>query len=103
MRFKDFASFAVMMFGKHGQKFQTDPTSLVTRLFKACYFPNSDFTGSMLGSNLSYVWKSIFTTKMVVKKGARWRIGTSANIPLFGALCLTNGMAIADDNPILAY
>lgn len=38
--------FNVTMLGKQGWKFQTDTTSLVTRLFKARYFSNSSFQGS---------------------------------------------------------
>ena len=54
-----------------GWKFRTHSYSLVSRLFKACYFPNNDYLESRLGSNPNYVWKSIFSAKMVVNKGAR--------------------------------
>jgi len=30
------------------------------------------------------VWRSIFSAKIVVKQGARWRIGSRYNIPLIG-------------------
>jgi hypothetical protein len=43
-----------------------------------------------------------FHRKNDCEKGARWRIGTCTNIPLFGASWLRNIMAIADDNPIFA-
>jgi len=35
MGFKDLTSFNVTMLGKQGWRFQTNPTSLVSRLFKA--------------------------------------------------------------------
>jgi len=54
---------------------------VVSRLFKAKYFPNSDFIGSNIGHNPSYVRRSIFSAKIVVKQGARWRIGSGVNIP----------------------
>ena len=82
MGFEDLTYFYVAMLGKQGWKFQTDNASLVTCLFKARYFPNRDFIGSKLGANLSYVWHNIYNAKMVVKQGARWHIGTCANIPL---------------------
>jgi hypothetical protein len=41
----------VAMLGKQGWKFQTDTNSLVTRLFKARYFPNGDFMSSRHGAN----------------------------------------------------
>ena len=74
MGFKDLTSFNVAMLGKHGWRFQTDSSSLVCRLFKARYFSNFDFIGSKIGHNPSYVWRSIFSAKIVVKQSARWRI-----------------------------
>jgi len=57
-------TFNVAMLGKQGWRFQTDPSSLVSRLFKARYFPNSDFIGSNIGHNPSYVWRSILVPKL---------------------------------------
>jgi len=48
MGFKDLTSFNVAMFGEQGWKFQVDNTSLVSRLFKARYFPQCDFLSSKL-------------------------------------------------------
>ena len=45
MGFKDLTSFNVTMLKKQGWRFQTDSSSLVCRLFKDRYFPNSDFIG----------------------------------------------------------
>jgi len=63
MGFKDIASFNVAMLGEQGLKFQMDVDRLVTGLFKARCFPNSDFLWSKLGSNPSYVWRSILAQK----------------------------------------
>jgi len=41
MGFKDLSAFNLAMLGKQGWKFQTDPTSLVSRIFMARYFPKS--------------------------------------------------------------
>jgi len=91
MGFKDLTSFNVAMLGKQGWKFQTDAERLVSRLFKARYFPHTDFLNSRIGVNPSYVWRSIFSAKMVVQQGARWRIRTGANIPLFSVPWLKDG------------
>ncbi|WOG91125.1 hypothetical protein DCAR_0310373 [Daucus carota subsp. sativus] len=42
---------------------------------KARYYPNSDFLGAKMGSNPSYVWRSILEAQEVIKKGTRRRIG----------------------------
>lgn len=55
MGFKDLASFNAAMLGKQAWKLQTDVDSLVSRLFKARYFPRSDYLGASLGANPSYV------------------------------------------------
>lgn len=100
MGFKDLTSFNVAMLGKQGWRFQTDSSCLVSPLFKAGYFPNSDFIGSNIGHNSSYVWKSVFSAKIVVKQGARWWIGSSDNIPFLGAPWLKDHMSLSTTNPI---
>jgi len=52
--------------------------------YKCVNFPHTDFFGSKIGSTLSYVWQSIFSSKDVVKQGARWCIGTNTRILLMG-------------------
>ena len=69
MGFKDLYSFNLAMLGKQGWKFQTDPTSLVSRIFKARYFPNTDYLSASLGHNPSLVWRSIFQARPIVKGG----------------------------------
>jgi hypothetical protein len=94
MGFKDLAAFNVAMLGKQGWKFQTVLDTLVAKVFKAKYFPNSKFLGSKLGQNPSFVSRSIFSAKLVVGKGARWRIGAGFDIPLIGEPWLGVGSSI---------
>ncbi|CAN1168391.1 hypothetical protein LINPERHAP2_LOCUS27794 [Linum perenne] len=47
------------MLGKQGWKFQTKPNALVTKNFKARYFPNGDFLLADLGVGPSCIWHSI--------------------------------------------
>jgi len=100
MGFKDLTSFNVAMLGKQGWKFQTHLSILVTRLFKARYFPNCDFIRARIGHNPSYVWRSIFSAKVVVKRGARWRIGSGENIPILGAPWLRDGKCLSTNGPL---
>jgi len=39
---------------------------------------------------------------MVVKQGARWRIGTGASIPLFGAPWLKHSCSLSAQSPLYA-
>jgi hypothetical protein len=94
MGFKDLSSFNAVVLSKQGWKIQTDVDSLEARLFKAKYFPHTNFFGANIGTNPSYVWRSIFSAKKFVHHGARWCIGASARIPLMGNPWLLNGECI---------
>jgi hypothetical protein len=69
--------------------------TLLLTLFKARYFPRTDYLGAKIGHNLSYVWRSIFSAKRIVRDGARWKIGNDINIPIFEAPWLCNGRRIS--------
>ena len=49
---------------------------MVARVSKEKYFPSEDYLSSNLGYNPSFVWKSIWSAKEVVKLGYRMRIGS---------------------------
>jgi ribonuclease HI len=68
--------------------------SLVSRLFKARYFPRSDYLGATIGANPSYIWRSIHSVQNLIRKGARWCIGTGSSIPLMYHPWLANGDCI---------
>ncbi|KAA3471107.1 reverse transcriptase [Gossypium australe] len=57
--------------------------SLVTRVFKAKYFLDSNFRNSHLGRSSSYVWHNIWATKDTLEKGLIWKVGTGKNISVF--------------------
>jgi hypothetical protein len=69
MGFKDLASFNAAMLGKQAWKLQTDVDSLVSRLFKARYFPQSDYLGASIGANPSYIWRSIHSVQNLIRQG----------------------------------
>lgn len=43
-------------------------------------FPNTDFLGSQLGNNPSYIWKGIHAAKDLVGAGTRWKVGDGSAI-----------------------
>lgn len=51
--------FNLSMLGKQGWKFISNQDAIVTKVFRAKYFPNVDFLDANLGHNPSYVWYSI--------------------------------------------
>ncbi|CAN1810998.1 Putative ribonuclease H protein At1g65750 [Linum perenne] len=80
MGFRDLRNFNLAMLGKQGWKFLTQPDALVTRIFKARYFPRGDFLSAPKGNGPSYVWQSIRRSQTVVHRGSRWRVGNGSNI-----------------------
>jgi len=91
MRFNDLTAFNLAMQGKQGWKFLTKPDSLVSRLFKAHYFPNNTHLTTTIGHNSRYVWHSIMCACIIVRGGAHWSIGTGGSIPILGEPWVLNG------------
>lgn len=46
---------------------------------KAWYYPESDFLNASLGSNPSYLWRSVFATKKIMQESVRRRVGNGLN------------------------
>lgn len=61
------------------------------RVFKAKYYRHSDFFGSSLGTCGSYVWKSLWGTKFLVKEWILWRVGKGTEIKVWEEPWVING------------
>lgn len=55
MDFRNFRDFNVAIIGKQGWRFITNPNSLVSRLYKARYFPKCTFLEAEVGNNSSFI------------------------------------------------
>ncbi|XP_063941746.1 uncharacterized protein LOC135149877 [Daucus carota subsp. sativus] len=82
MSFRDFRDFNLAMLGKQGWRFLSNPGSLVARLFKTRYFSNTNFLEVPLGNNPSFVWRSIWEARSLLRAGARWMVGAGTNISI---------------------
>ncbi|XP_052490847.1 uncharacterized mitochondrial protein AtMg00310-like [Gossypium raimondii] len=80
MGFRNMAQFNVALLAKQGWRIMNNQNALVTKVFKAKYFSDDNFLNSRLGNSSSYVWKSIWAAKDLLKKGHCWRVGTGTNI-----------------------
>ena len=52
-------------------------------MLKARYFKETDFFNALIGSNPSYIRRSIIWETQVILKGYRWKIGNGENISVF--------------------
>lgn len=50
------------------------PNSLIARIFKARYYLNGSFLTAELGSNPSFVWRSIWEAQKVLAVGITWGV-----------------------------
>ncbi|KAL5737670.1 hypothetical protein ACOSP7_030431 [Xanthoceras sorbifolium] len=71
------------MLAKQGWRIIIDPSSLLSRVLKAKYFPNTNFLSSKLGWKPSFVWRSILWGREVIRKGVRWKIGDGQSISVY--------------------
>lgn len=102
------------MLAKLGWKMMSDPETLWVRVFKNKYLKNSSFLDVAVKPNASYVWKSIASTRDIIREGSAWRIGDGANVQFWvdswvpgGPLCdrVDNGTFFeqSDFSPRFSY
>ncbi|XP_062085599.1 uncharacterized protein LOC133791697 [Humulus lupulus] len=84
MGFRHLHDFNLAMLAKQGWRLLCKPDSLVGRVFKARYFPNSDFLSADLGQNPSFVWRSIWGAQDLVRLGVVRTIGNGDNTSITG-------------------
>ncbi|XP_021750437.1 uncharacterized protein LOC110716111 [Chenopodium quinoa] len=83
MGFRDLSVFNDALLGRKAWRLATAPSSFLCRVFKAKYYPHSDFLDSYLGYAGSYSWRSIWSSKAIVKEGVLWKVGNGRNINLW--------------------
>ncbi|XP_023911364.1 uncharacterized protein LOC112022977 [Quercus suber] len=91
MGFKELKYFNLALLAKQGWRLQNGHNSLLYRILKAKYFPNSDFLNVALGTNPSYTWRNILSAQSIVKQGVRWRVGNGKDIRIWGDKWLPRG------------
>ncbi|XP_073308286.1 uncharacterized protein [Primulina huaijiensis] len=80
MSFRNLESFNLAMLGKQAWNLISKPMSLMAKVLKAKYFPNSSFLEASLGHNPSFIWRSLWNSKFIMNKGIRLRVGDDHNI-----------------------
>ncbi|CAH9127293.1 unnamed protein product [Cuscuta epithymum] len=81
--FRKLREFNIAMLAKQGWRLLSNPESLMARVLKARYFPNSEFLKAKLGNNPSYIWRSIFETQGVLKENIRRRVGNGREVQVW--------------------
>lgn len=92
MGFRDMGKFNIDLLAKQGWRLETNPESLLGKVLKAKYYPNSTFLESHLDNNPSYTWRNIWATKSVLNEGSCWRIGKGDKILINDDAWLQDGL-----------
>ncbi|CAL8151990.1 unnamed protein product [Prunus armeniaca] len=82
--FRELISFNQALLCKQGWRLLEFPHSLIARMFKARYFPHSDFLATSSGSLPSFTWQSILWGRDLLRLGLRWRIGDGRLVNIYG-------------------
>ncbi|KAA3465380.1 reverse transcriptase [Gossypium australe] len=91
--FHSLTKFNVTLLVKQGWRIINYPNSLLSRVLKAKYFPNTDFLNTELGNLPFYTWKSVWAGKGFLHEEMCWRVGTREKFSimayawLLGAAC----------------
>jgi len=80
LNFRDLEGFNLAMLGKQGWKLITNSPSLLTIVLKDKYFPRSGFLGANIGHSISFTWRSIRSTILMLSLDYRWKIGDGNDI-----------------------
>nr|XP_023881248.1 uncharacterized protein LOC111993657 [Quercus suber] len=83
MGFRNLHAFNLAMLAKEAWRIFTRPDSLISKIYKARYFPFSDVINAQLGCNPSYAWRSIHSSLEVIRRGTRWRVGNGKTIHIW--------------------
>ncbi|KAL5848629.1 hypothetical protein ACOSQ4_006642 [Xanthoceras sorbifolium] len=86
MGFREFQAFNQAMLAKQGWRIINDPSSLLSRILKAKYFPNTNFLKSKLGWKPSFVWRSFLWGRETLQRGLRWKVKEGHNIAVYDDL-----------------
>ncbi|XP_024177965.2 uncharacterized protein LOC112183883 [Rosa chinensis] len=72
MGFRDLHAHNLALLAKQGWRLLRNPGTLVSRLFKAIYFPDSSFLEAPAPNHASACWRGIFAASSVLRGGIRW-------------------------------
>ncbi|KAL6497651.1 hypothetical protein OROHE_027084 [Orobanche hederae] len=83
MGFRNIRDFNIAMLAKQAWRIFQNPTSLMAKLYKARYFPDTSFLNATIGKNPSFIWSSILEAQHVIKRGTGWRVGDGNSIDIW--------------------
>lgn len=82
MGFRNVRDFNIALLGNQGWRLLKYPDKLVSRIYKARYYPTGSFLNAELGHNPSFIWRSVLESQQLIKRGIGCRVGNGKNISI---------------------
>ncbi|CAN0904784.1 Uncharacterized mitochondrial protein AtMg00310 [Linum grandiflorum] len=83
MDFWDLRGFNMALLTKQLWSLHNLTSSLIAKILKVKYFPNSSILNAELGYHLSFIWRRLFSTQEFLCRG-HWRVGNGSSICIWG-------------------
>ncbi|KAA3488818.1 reverse transcriptase [Gossypium australe] len=87
--FRNLTNFNVALLVKQGWRLINYPDSLLVRMLKAKYYPNSNFSEARLGNLPSLTWRSVWAARGLLDKGMCWKVGKRDKISIWNDLWIS--------------
>ncbi|CAN0906115.1 Uncharacterized mitochondrial protein AtMg00310, partial [Linum grandiflorum] len=78
--FKNFSDFNQVLLARQAWRILSEPDSLLAQILRGRYFHTTSFLNAVLGSRLSWGWRSILHGRDLLIKGLRYQIGNGISI-----------------------
>lgn len=78
--FREMVAFNKALLANQVWRILQKPHSLMAQILKDRYFKNLDIMEADLGSNPSFVWRSIVWSRDIIRRGLCWRVGNGKSI-----------------------
>ena len=83
MGFRYLHAFNLVILSKQAWRITQDTNSLFYKVYKAQYFPNCSFMIAQLGSNPSFVWRSLLVARDIIFNGSKWQVGDGKTVGVY--------------------
>ncbi|GAA0160828.1 hypothetical protein LIER_17291 [Lithospermum erythrorhizon] len=81
--FRNLEKFNLALLAKQAWRIAGDHESLLARIYKSKYFPDSNFWDASLGSSPSFTWRGIILARGNIRQFCKWRVGNGATVRIW--------------------